>query len=100
MSEVNTGGPAFPETRVVLEQQQGGVHAVKTYLPGLTLRDYFAGQAMQGNLATGVMDKCWASNFYKLPDDELTDKLFKMVAMTAYMHADAMLKERDEEGAA
>jgi len=47
---------------------------------GMTLRDYFAGQAMQGFLATGK-----------------SHYLDEHIALDAYNLADAMLKQREEE---
>ena len=49
---------------------------------GMTLRDYFAGKAMQVLIA-----KMISSEFDFLDED---------VAMSAYQMADAMLKERNE----
>lgn len=45
---------------------------------GMSLRDYFAGQALVGRLADG------------------TDRDYASVAEEAYMYADAMLRARDE----
>lgn len=45
---------------------------------GMTLRDYFAAQAMVGRLADG------------------TDRDYASVAEEAYMYADAMLAAKDE----
>lgn len=45
---------------------------------GMTLRDYYAGQALVGRLADG------------------TDRDYASVAEEAYMYADAMLVARDE----
>ena len=63
----NTGGPAFPTGT-----------GVTPYNPGMTLRDYFAAKAMQGDLIAGVH-----------PDD------FNRCAYRAYQMADAMLKVRE-----
>jgi hypothetical protein len=67
-----TGGPAFPHSRL------GSDH------DGMTLRDYFAAMAMQGLIASprGPADK--------------SDPTDSWVAQTAYLVADAMLKERDK----
>jgi len=56
---------------------------VKTggYARDMTLRDYFAGLAMQGLLSYAA-----ASGKYAPPDDELAREAYKM--------AEAMLKER------
>ena len=49
--------------------------------PGMTLRDWFAGMAMSGDLCHGI-DSCTDSK----------------LAEWAYRVADAMLKAREEEG--
>lgn len=67
----NDGGPAFPCT-----DAKGFVSE------GMSLRDYFAGQALQGQLAE--------RNSGKEP---------KYIAMWSYRYADAMLAERDKERA-
>ncbi|UWQ30209.1 hypothetical protein [Leisingera sp. M523] len=66
------GGGAFPFT----EQGPGGETSIAD--PGMTLRDWFAGQAMAG-LSTLATD---------FPASEL--------ANDAYLFADAMLKERSK----
>ena len=66
MDKPNDGGPAFPVG----------------LLPGMSLRDYFAGQAMGGQLAD--------------PDGEIDPKL---IARWSYAYADAMLAEREKERA-
>ena len=52
---------------------------VSPYKSGMTLRDYFAAQAMQGLLSDGVGS---------LSDEELADWAYKL--------ADAMMKARDK----
>ena len=66
MSDINTGGPAFPcpETEKHYKDE------------GMTLRDYFAAKAMQGMLASDV---------------NATRHIF---AAQAYAMADAMLEAR------
>jgi len=68
----NTGGPAFP---LAIDKQV--LHN------GMTLRDHFAGLAMQGFLAYAA-----TTGKYAPPDDELARESYKM--------ADAMLKERNK----
>ena len=68
MSKPNDGGPAFPCT-----DAKGFVSE------GMSLRDYFAGQAMAGQLAD--------------PDGEIDPKL---IARWSYAYADAMLAEREK----
>jgi hypothetical protein len=71
MKNTNTGGPAFPVQSVYIEDQD-------TNSCGMTLRDYFAAQAMQGLLST-VKDEEWQY------DD---------VAVIAYGMADEMMEAR------
>lgn len=77
---MNDGGPAFP----VRELDEGTGHIHAQYL-GLTLRDYFAGQAIAGMLANpnGLMVK----------DRPVTDE--KSYSFAAYALADAMLRARE-----
>jgi hypothetical protein len=70
MSEVNTGGPAFPF------KCQGPTTGPEIYY-GMTLRDYFAAKALEGKLATGETG-------------------FDDIAKRAYKYADAMLKAREQ----
>jgi hypothetical protein len=65
----DTGGPAFPSTHPHGREE------------GMSLRDWFAGKAMQGLLACPVQPQSG-------PD---------MYARDAYALADAMLKERSKE---
>lgn len=67
------GGPAFPVTGVSAE---GGYITQR----GLSLRDYFAGQALAGIMSN--------ENYNEEPYD--------VCAATAYMFADAMLAAREE----
>ena len=71
MSNTNTGGPAFAQQ---LESNRDG-YAVTG---GMTLRDYFAAKAMQGDLVGGVHRED-----------------FRITAKRAYEMADAMLKARE-----
>jgi len=64
-----TGGPAFPLDREVFNA-------------GMTLRDYFAAQAMQANLTV----------IREFPDEHWRMGL----ALDAYQMADAMLKARNK----
>ncbi len=73
MSTINNGGPAFP-----IPLQKGQSYQGHAPCDGMTLRDYFAGQALMGLIAKG--------------EDELnTDAR----AVEAYNLADAMLRARE-----
>lgn len=75
MTERDNGGPAFPVPEVRLPDGTGVVQGAD----GMTLRDWFAGQALAGLLAS--------------------DRIGQMVdnAKDAYTIADAMLAERKRE---
>jgi len=68
--EKKDGGPAFP-VRDLKDPNQAD---------GMTLRDYFAGCALAGMLASGM----------NIHEARLTSKM-------SYLHADAMLVERAKE---
>jgi len=76
MSKPNDGGPAFPVAFSTAGWHSGNVNV------GMTLRDWFAGQALNGMLA----DDCTACTWAKFSE-------------RAYACADAMIAEREEEGA-
>lgn len=71
MSKHTDGGPAFPTPWAAGTATEGG----------MTMRDWFAGQAMQGMLASANSGGRWDADH-----DILTGE--------AYDIADAMLKER------
>ena len=77
MSEINTGGPAFPFNW----ETKGEFWAM-----GMSLRDYFAAKAMQGLM---TRQDGAGFDFARAPDDA------KRVALWAYDLADAMLKARE-----
>jgi hypothetical protein len=85
----NDGGPAFPIkkwTELVLDESGQIEATIKTKNhPGMSLRDWFAGMAMQG-LLTGLN---WQPGRVVHSEDEL--------ASDAYGFADAMLVEREKE---
>lgn len=72
------GGPAFP---ITAEQSSSGMIP----MPGMSLRDYFAGLAMQGLIASGA------------DANRGHDGYMVTVAKLAFRYADAMLAERDKE---
>ena len=74
----NTGGPAFPH-----EYKYGDGTAQRC--DGMTLRDYFAGKAMQALFTGAVIDAL------TMNQDINCDK----AAETAYTMADAMLRARE-----
>ena len=78
MSKEKDGGAAFP--RPLGEAiKEGGLYYSESQ-SGMTLRDWFAGQALTGWIA--------AIDGHPLPED---------AAMVAYSYADAMLAARDKK---
>lgn len=72
MSKTTDGGPAFPVTRLDIPEMEG-----------MSLRDWFAGMALQGMI----------TNNTEVP--ELARKAPEQAAaIVAYNFADAMLRER------
>jgi hypothetical protein len=83
----NDGGPAFPQPCT-----EGGYAANSPYNiagGGMTLRDWFAGVALQGLLSGGA-----ARRDNKLVD---ADGNFARLENAAYGFADAMLAARDSK---
>ena len=74
-TQKDNGGPAFPHGN----PQQGGD-------PGMSLRDWFAGQALPGVIQTCNRDT--------MPANEARSEYF---ARKAYEIADAMLAEREAD---
>ena len=81
MSEIKTGGPAYPTPRKITSNAivDQTIHTVG----GMTLRDYFAAHALQGGLA------------HNRPAADMAGW-----AKWAYQVADAMLAAREKGGAA
>lgn len=76
MSKELAGGSAFPHLTATQEGREEAVHFGD---PGMTLRDWFAGLAMQGMIAN--------------PNDN--NRKTELV-MHAFQYADHMLAERDK----
>lgn len=67
---VNDGGPAFPVTA-----------GNDVYAQGITRRDWFAGQALVGLMASGCLKEGWSTSD---------------IAEQAFIAGDAMMEARDE----
>jgi hypothetical protein len=83
MSEQNNGGPAFPAPY----EQHHDCQGKPLGDGGMSLRDYFAGQALPGLIAHG---ESLVTDRYN-PQATMAD----VVASHAYFIADAMLKARE-----
>ena len=78
MSEIKDGGPAFPAT---IEMPDGNFYKTITF-PGMSLRDWFAGMAMEGFLAAPDIIKEAGMTFEE------------SISKWSYQYADAMLRAR------
>ena len=79
MSDIKDGGPAFPESASG-PYPNGEIVEGR---PGMSLRDYFAGQALAGWLSS------WTTNSSPLWFEA------DHVSAAAYDYADAMIKARE-----
>jgi hypothetical protein len=79
-TQINDGGPAFPRTEIVS-------------IGGMSLRDYFAGQALAGSLASQTPESHWS--FAALPEETTNDNAKNGIARLCYDIADAMIKARE-----
>jgi hypothetical protein len=86
MSTPKDGGPAFPFAFQELDAQ-GRPRTEQIVNPGMTLRDYFAGQALAGIVGKAQMARMALS------------RVEQEVAADAYSYADAMLAGREKGGA-
>lgn len=75
MSKIRTGGPAFPLSDSTITDYQNYNDK------GMTLRDWFAGQALAGVMASDYDPQTW-----------------ERYATVAYQVADAMIVERAKGG--
>lgn len=104
MNKIDDGGPAYPG----LEYSSGygnqkfdgvlpsGDSAWSTHAPGMTLRDWFAGQALAGMLAADGNDPRWIGRDtnpeYQIGGGKWIDP--RGVAMQAYEIADSMIAHK------
>lgn len=80
--------PAFPEiSSHSASDEYGNRYMGIESIGGMTLRDHFAGQAMHGMFAGGMVEKANQAGI----DAETNERA---VAQSAYLMADAMLLER------
>jgi hypothetical protein len=77
---INDGGPAFPSS--VAEIHGRATNSDEFGLRGMSLRDYFAGQALAGICGDGIPGR------HHMATD---------TAMMAYEYADAMIAQREKE---
>ena len=84
MAEVNDGGPAYPYRCCEGPGQDKTYH----FAPGMSLRDWFAGMALQGLLSGDAHPDVDPMSILNSPEKR---------AKCAYMLADAMLAARQPQ---
>jgi hypothetical protein len=88
MSKINDGGPAFPQS----DLSAYGMGPSETQNCGMTLRDWFAGQALAGLTS-------YADDPLRLQGDETVEearqRFWRGLANVSYVIADAMLAARE-----
>ncbi len=89
-TKINNGGNAFPESYKGNDKPHEGIG------DGMTLRDYFAGQAMQGILASysDIERMRMAAEGWKKSGENTFEEYLSSMS---YQQADAMIKERMKE---
>ena len=91
---MNDGGPAFPVPPFTLAPGDHGTVSLDNFPKGMSLRDWFAGMAMQALLAsTGHDTQSIALLVTATEQDQAVDET---LAGRAYDFADAMLAAREK----
>lgn len=85
MADTKDGGSVYPQKKV----SHGMGRPVIYMTSGMTVRDYFAGQALGGMLAANIAQRLEAAG--------LADRMVPVISTAAYLYADAMLAERDKK---
>ena len=91
MSTKNTGGPAFPTPNGgdSAISEDGHQHWQYPSHPGMSLRDWFAGKALEGEMAAQSADTGEYTS-------GIAEDILQKRASLFYRFADAMLKEREK----
>ena len=88
MSNPNDGGPAFPMPACKGNDYLTGEEDVTIDpVPGMSLRDWFAGMALSGEISSWVA----------ADEDPSDPENLEMIADNVYRYADEMLKIRKEQ---
>lgn len=104
MGEIKDGGPAFPTDTITqwMTTESGAAKPVLKRSGGLTLRDWFASQALAGMLAQShagpkdwqVMGHGWGEDCMNSLNKHETH-IARTLAGFAYQMADALLRARE-----
>lgn len=92
-SKIDDGGPAFPHLQKTVSPHTGDHRwEITESYPGMTLRDWFAGQAMQALVSDPEWREQWVQGSWSAAHGN--------AAEIAYQYAEAMIaeKRKREEG--
>lgn len=84
------GGPAFPRSAFAPEGVRSEDCCITDAQDGMSLRDYFAGQALAGFISGGAIGHITGDL------DQSNATAEKTIAFSAYRFADAMVAARDK----
>lgn len=94
--------PAFPRHYEIVhrEMNEGKTLQVLQSTEGMTLRDWFAGQALMASLChqNEYSKECATNVAMDLIIGKPNISFIELVAKASYAYADAMLQERQKEG--
>lgn len=89
MEKINDGGPAFPD---LYQDSHSGAYQ---HHNGMSLRDYFAGQALSGLCANQDVKAMYKAD---IVDEQRAKGVDNSYAKIAYRLTDAMIKARTQGG--
>jgi hypothetical protein len=93
MTERNDGGPAFPMEYTEHSSIDAEGRPMRVSLPGMSLRDWFAGQLAAAELAAAGANIAAAVEL-KAAAIKAGQTIEHRIAYNAYLIADALLEER------
>lgn len=100
MAERNTGGPAFPGSKIKTDRDVNFTSADKTH-PGMTLRDYFAIHSYIADTKFPNLEIAAKFLGEPVPDDRdfiaVVNFGARLAARLRYIAADAMIAERERD---
>lgn len=95
MTDEHDGGPAYPQLSIEAGGRDGHGDLIEPYPTsegGMSLRDWYAGMALQGMMSNPEICKDAKADFGELNDSAAV--LLGEYSKISFMHADAMIRER------
>jgi hypothetical protein len=92
-AHLNDGGPAFPATPAI-DPNGGFIRPADVGCEGMSLRDYFAAQAILGLMTEPISSNQSLAQYLSAAEPGDADNKGARMARASYAMADAMLKAR------